>query len=237
MPPHFEHDDSLTFPSIKQVNLPTGRVYQLATGAVFPSITRVLAKKEKPQLQAWKERVGKEEASRVSARATAQGSSLHKLAECFLDNQELPRHMPNVAELWSKLRPWLDDHVTKVYAQEQSVYSQKLGVAGRLDLLVDIDGIFSISDVKTSKSEREPRDYVIHDYFLQGTFYALAVFELTGRAPRQIVLPITTPDKLYVYTSNPRKHTDELFERVEHFYADFLVESLDDETPHGDVSA
>lgn len=223
----FAHDESaFEFQRLKQVNTDTGRFYTVESGPFagesYPSITRVLAKKEKPQLEAWKARVGPEEAARVSARATVQGSAVHKLTECYLSNQGLPRYMPYVAELWGHLRPWLDQHVTRVYAQEQDIFSAKLGVAGRMDLLIDYDFSLTIADVKTS-SRLKLEEYV-HDYFLQGTFYSVAVYEQTGKLPKKIVLPVTSPTDLQVFECSPMTHFNELVERVEEFYESYSGE-------------
>ncbi len=226
----FIHDaEAFNFPTLKQVNLPTGRVYKVETGefigSVYPSITRVLGKKEKPALEAWKERVGPDEAARVSARATIQGSAVHKLAECHLNNEGLPKYMPHVAELWGYLRPWLDTHVQVVYAQEQDIFSDKLGVAGRMDILALIDDIVSIADVKTST--RPKIDEYVQDYYLQGTFYAVAIYERTGILPKRIVLPIVSPQGIQVFESTPMKHFDELVSRVTEFYESYAIETLD----------
>ena len=227
----FVHDVRLTFPKLRQVNLSTGRCYVAEEGEnkglVLPSITRILGKKPKPQLEAWKERLGPEEASRQSAIATVKGSALHKLMECHLNNQDLPRFDPNVGELWQHLHWWLDEHITTVYAQEQDVASFILGGAGRLDLLADVDGEIAIVDCKTSKRPR--RDEWIDDYFVQGTFYAMAVYEATGQKVKRIVLPITNPETgIQVFETTPGQHYRELMLRIEDFYTTYTVEnSLD----------
>jgi hypothetical protein len=224
----FLHDSSFHFPRLKQVSLPTGRVYQVESGEyvgeVYPSITRVLGSKKKPELEQWKRRVGAAEAARVSARATAQGSSLHKLNECYLGNVELPKHMPHVSELWAILRPWLDTNVTTVFAQEADVFSAKLGVAGRMDLLILYRDMLAIADLKSAA--RLKKEEWIRDYYLQGTFYAYAVYERTGRAPRRIVIPVVSPDGLQVFECSPREHFDELVERVTTFYSEYVTETI-----------
>jgi genome maintenance exonuclease 1 len=234
----FVHDVRLTFPRLRQVNLSTGRCYVAEEGEnkglVLPSITRILGKKEKPQLEAWKARLGPQEAARQSAIATVQGSALHKLMECHLNNQGLPRFGPNVGELWQHLHRWLDDHITAVYAQEQDVASFLLGGAGRLDLLAEVDGDIAIVDAKTSK--RPKRDEWIEDYFIQGTFYAMAVFEATGQQVKRIVVPISNPETgIQIFETTPKKHYRELMVRIEDFYKSYTVEnSLDTQSspPH-----
>lgn len=225
MPQPFVHDSSLTFPRLTQVNLPSGRVYRVETGEfagdVLPSITRVLGHKPKPQLEEWKERVGAEEASKISARATITGSNLHKLAECYLGNDTLPRYSPFIAELWWRLRPWVDSNITRVYAQETDVCSFKLGVAGRMDLLAGYRGEPAIVDFKQALKPK--KEEYVEDYKIQGTFYACAVYEITGLLVKHIVIPVVSPDELQVFITQPTKHFTTLRERILDFYIDYAA--------------
>jgi ATP-dependent exoDNAse (exonuclease V) beta subunit len=125
--------------------------------------------------------------------------------------------MPNVMELWIILRAWLDEHITCVYQQETDVFSRRLCVAGRFDLLAAIDGLLSVVDFKTSK--RFKKDEYLLDYKLQGTFYACAVYELTGHKVSQIALPVMYPGGLQVVTFKPFTYFDELRRRIDQFYA------------------
>jgi hypothetical protein len=220
----FVQDASIAFPQLRQVNLPEGRVYAIESGkhigTVLPSITRVLGAKPKPGLEAWKKSVGAKEATTVSSRATNRGTGLHLQAECFLGNQEMPKLWPHIAELWQYLRPWLVDHISTVYAQEQDVYSFILGVAGRFDLLADVDGVFSIVDFKQSNKPKKAE--YMHDYYLQGSFYACAVYELTGRIVKQMVFPVTSPEGLVVWVQQPTMTLfEELRDRIAYFYQTF----------------
>lgn len=216
----FRHDDSLKFPKLKQHNLSIGRVYKVEEGMdlgkVYPSITRVLGAKDKPALEAWKARVGAKEAARISQRATTQGSNVHRLAELFLENQELPARSPAVQERWDHVWPWLEENVTKVYAQEQDVYSPRLKVAGRMDLFADVKGRRAVVDLKTAA--REKLEEWVQDYFLQASFYSLAIYELTRVPVKLIVLPIVNPNGLQVFEASPADYYKELKDRVDEFY-------------------
>lgn len=217
----FRHSREITFPKLRQQNLETGRVYLVESGEyaglTFPSITRVLGAKPKPALDAWKKRVGAKEAARVSRAATTQGTAIHKLAEMFLNNRISVNGLPpNVAELWSFLRPWLLDHVTCVYEQETDVFSPMLSVAGRFDLLAEIDNILTVVDFKTAA--RPKREAYIEDYYLQGTFYAAATYELTGHKPKRIIFPIVSPQGLQLFETKPSNHISGLVDRVREYY-------------------
>lgn len=215
----FHHHAPLGLPRLEQRNLDSGRVYHVVgTDLVYPSITRVLAAKPKPHLAAWRKRVGESEANRVSSAASGRGTKLHSLAESYLGNESLPTIEPHVMELWRYLRPWLDAHITAVYAQEVDLYSDKLMVAGRTDLVADVDGVPSIVDFKQSNRVKKT-EWVEDSYALQGTFYACALYECTGMKCKQIVFPIANPDGLQIFTFHPRDHFARLQQTINEFYA------------------
>tara|TARA_R110000868_G_scaffold79604_23_gene226455 strand:+ start:426 stop:1121 length:696 start_codon:yes stop_codon:yes gene_type:complete len=219
--------DPFVFPEMAQINRPTGRVYEVRSGPdkgkSYPSITRVLGAKPKPQLEAWKRRVGKAEAEKISLEATTKGHALHTLAEYYLANHDteveeaLKVCLDTVTVIWNYLRPWIDGNILKVHGQECNVYSPTLKVAGRFDLLPSFaDGTLAIVDFKNSKRPKK-REY-IQDYFLQGTFYSLAIYELTGKMAKRIVVPVVSPEGLQVFETTPGKHFQELRQRITEYY-------------------
>lgn len=216
----FVHDDSIVLPKLKQQNLSTGRVYLVESGDhvgnVYPSITRVLGKKEKPQLEAWKKRVGAEKAEWERKIAIRKGSSLHSVAEYHLANKDLPKYMPDTAELWSHLRPWVNTHVSCVYHQEYDVYSDHLSVAGRGDVLADVQRELAIIDFKNAK--RPKTEELLVDYRLQSTFYACCVYELTGRKVKKCYIPIAYPGGLQVVEFRPKDYIEQLIARIHDYY-------------------
>ena len=214
----FHHHAALGLPRLEQRNLATGRVYAVVgTDLVYPSITRVLAAKPKPHLAAWRKRVGDDEAKRISQAAAGRGTKLHSLAERYLGNEDLDTVEPHVMELWRYLRPWLDAHITGVYAQEVDLYSDKLMVAGRTDLVADVDGVPSIVDFKQANKPKKT-EWVEDSYALQGTFYACALYERIGMKCKQIVFPIANPDGLQIFTFRPRDHFARLQQTIDFFY-------------------
>jgi hypothetical protein len=214
----FHHHAKLRLPRLEQRNLASGRVYAvMGTDLVYPSITRVLGAKPKPYLAAWKERVGEAEAHRISTTAAGRGTKLHTLAEQYLGNDTLNPVEPHVMELWQHLRPWLDAHITGVYAQEVDLYSDHLMVAGRTDLIADVEGVPSVVDFKQANKPKKASQ--ITDYYLQGTFYALALYERTGMICKQVVFPVSSPEGIQVFIVKPADHYDALVSRITEFYA------------------
>lgn len=158
----------------------TGRTYQTPKGKKYPSITTVLGVLSEDSIRAWRARVGEEEANRISSRACRRGESVHTLVERLIKNEEISvkDNMPNVWESFSSIRQHIEDHVDNIVLQEKPLYSDHLGVAGRVDLIAEYDGKLSIIDIKTSTRIKEHGD--IHSYFMQESAYAIMFEERTG---------------------------------------------------------
>ena len=214
----FQHD-RFTFPKLQQRNLEEGRVYEVVgTNERYPSITRVLGARPKPGLDEWKKRVGPQEAARISHLSTSRGTSLHALAEHYLNNEDISLEGADytVCEYWTRLSAWIDAHLRIVHAQEQDVYSKRLRVAGRMDLLATVDGELSVVDFKTSRKPKQEK--YITDYYLQGCFYALSVFEQTGQKVTRIIFPIVSPEGLQIFETTPAAHYTTLRHRINEYY-------------------
>jgi genome maintenance exonuclease 1 len=65
------------------------------------------------------------------------------------------------------------------------LWSEQLGLAGRVDCIGEFDGILSVIDFKTSKRIKQRDD--ILDYFWQETAYSLMYEELVGEPIHQLV--------------------------------------------------
>ena len=171
----------------------TGRIYHTPNGS-YPSLTTILGKTNKsPWLAAWKERVGEEEAARISKLATDRGTIVHSYAERYFNGESIdielgsePRDIRQMSEdLISIIEPGLDE----VYGQEQVLWSDKYRFAGRTDMVGIWKGIPSIIDFKTSKKQKQESQ--IRDYFIQTCGYAVAHNEMYNTAIKNIVIAIT----------------------------------------------
>lgn len=211
----FIHDTTtFAMPKIQQCNLPGGRVYIVeGIEKKYRSITSVLGAKPKPALNAWRKRVGHEEAARITADSAARGKALHSASEDYLKNKPITTlTSPIVKELWTYLKPWIDEHVEVVYGQEIGVYSDILGAAGQFDLLARVDGEYAIVDFKNSR--REKKLEWVKDYFLQVSFYAACIYELTGIAVKKGYIPVVHPEGLQEFDVDPYSNLQELYTRI-----------------------
>lgn len=183
----------VAIPKIKQVNTDEGRRYEVNEKTKYPSITTVLSKtKDLRPLLEWRKRVGEEQAQKITTAATTRGTSMHKLCENYLLNEELDDMGSTSGELLFRgIRPYLD-RIDNVRALESGLFSHKLHVAGTVDCIADYDGELSIIDFKTARSVK--RESYIHDYYMQGAFYFTSFYELTGQLPKQILILISVQD-------------------------------------------
>ena len=169
-----------------------GRIYKTPGGKSYPSITTVLSNYNKKAIYEWRQRVGTEEANRISKAASGRGTKLHNAVEKYLLNEmsevKYRAMLPDTKELFLKVKPFLDTHIGDIYGIEQPLYSDRLQIAGRCDCIAEWEGELSIVDWKTSTNPKE-KNY-IQNYFMQCAAYAEMFEERTNRKINQIVVAI-----------------------------------------------
>jgi len=194
--------DALNF-DLESVTTETGRTYKTPSGKEYPSITTVLSSYNKQAIYEWRQRVGEEEANRVSRKASNRGTKLHNTVEKYLLNEMSPLQMhsmmPDTKELFLKLKPFLDKHVNNIYGIEQPLFSDELRLAGRCDCIGEWDNQISIIDWKTANYSKEKDQ--IANYFMQASAYAEMFGERTGLTINQIVIAIAvenSPPQIFI---------------------------------------
>jgi len=201
--------------------LSRGRYYATPKGK-YASITTVLSHfGNKKALQEWRNRVGEEQANKITHQATSRGTAMHTVCEDLLNGKVnsfyMMKLMPHIKELFLQLKPIITDKVNNVYAIEQPLYSNHLKVAGRVDCIAEYDGKISIIDYKTSTKEK--REDWIENYFLQCTAYAIMFEEITGKKVEQIVVMIACETGFaQVFIKNPDDYKEKLEEYVKKYY-------------------
>ena len=168
------------------------RLYNLPDGQWVPSITSVTSFYNRQIFVKWRERVGLEEANRITKRATARGTDFHQVCQDYLENKELnwDNYQPMTKFMFYHLKPELDK-INNIHAIERTLYSQYLGLAGRVDCIAEYDGELAVIDFKTSEKIK-PEEW-IENYFVQETFYAAAYYELTGKVVKKLITLMVTP--------------------------------------------
>ena len=121
------------------------RLYNLPDGQWVPSITSVTSFYNRQIFVKWRQRVGIEEANRITKKATTRGT----------------------------------------------LYSEYLGLAGRVDCIAEYEGELAVIDFKTS--EKIKPEKWLENYFVQEMFYASAYYELTGIPVKKLITLMVTP--------------------------------------------
>ena len=101
------------------------------------------------------EKVGEKEANKSYQTATSRGTDIAHTREYYLKNSELPSVQPLSEMLFKQSKPTLDK-IDNIHAQEQSLFSYQLGVAGSVDCIAEYEGELAIIDFKTVRN-RNPR--------------------------------------------------------------------------------
>ena len=170
------------------------RLYTTPDGESYPSITTILGYFKKASIIEWRNRVGDDEANRISRHACTRGNALHNTIERYINNEEdflqiekNPHvYMPHILQLINTAKKVLDERLGTVVLQECPLYSTQLKTAGRVDLIAEFDGALSIVDFKTSNRVKTLED--IEDYFIQACAYSVMFEERTGISIDQLVI-------------------------------------------------
>jgi ATP-dependent exoDNAse (exonuclease V) beta subunit len=183
---HIHHE----YPKLARTTVDGARLYETPSGRAYPSITTVTGLLKRQAIQEWRERVGAEEANKISGRASSRGTRVHSLCENYLSNLEVtPNYLDH--ELWQGIPPLLD-RINNIHALETKLYSDHLEVAGTVDCIAEFDGKLSVIDFKTSSRVKSHDD--IHDYYMQCSAYAVAFEERTNLPVSQLLIVMAVDD-------------------------------------------
>ena len=210
--------DLIEFAGLKRIDGET-RLYETPQGNRYPSVTTVLGKMtDKSALEAWKKRVGEDEAARVSSRAASRGTNIHTMCEKYILGEEIDTTMPHNMLMFNQIKKVLDERVDMIRATECTLFSDHLRVAGTTDLVANFDGRLSIIDYKTS-SKLKRKDW-IESYFLQASLYSFMLWEMENIAVKDIVIIIGVDDSLeaQVFVERPQNYLEKAADLVKSYH-------------------
>ena len=199
----------------------SGRKYVTPNGERYPSVTTVLGELNKKAILEWRKRVGEEQANKISGRASRRGTKLHSLCEQYLlgDLSDMKRRslMPLDKMMFNQLKSSLDENVNNIHCLEQALYSHKLRIAGRVDLIAEWNGELSVIDFKSSTKEKKEEN--IQNYFMQCTAYSEMFEEITGIEINKIVVAIATEEQVpQFFIKHKKDYLDKLVKHVEDYH-------------------
>ena len=197
-----------------QVNAKGGRYYETPSGAKYPSVTSVTRLHNLESIQAWKDKVGEEEAGKISRRALARGNKIHSLAEKYLLNEGDMSDDFSKAD-FGQMIPYLNK-INNIHCLETQLYSDHLQTAGTVDCIGEYEGKLTVIDFKTS-AKLKKREWV-KDYFMQCSAYAVMYEERTGTPIERLLLIINVEDEgIQLMDSKRHEHIDDFLDLRETF--------------------
>ena len=211
----FNHIE-IDYPSLSRETVDGVRYYDTPNGKKLVSITSVISHYNREIFREWRAKVGEKEANKVTKQATSRGTDMHTLAEYYLKNSKLPSVQPLSEMLFKQAKPTLDK-IDNIHAQEQSLFSYELGVAGSVDCIAEYEGELAIIDFKTAKKPK-PKKWVDH-HFVQCAAYACMLYEMTGIVVKKFVIIMSCEDgEVVVYEEyDKRKYINLLSEYIREF--------------------
>ena len=189
---NFDHVKlNVELPDITTESIKGKRFYVTPEGNKYPSITTVLSDRNKEGIIKWRESVGNDVANQVMRQAASRGTAVHTLIENYLNNEELSKQDVLPVALFVTIKSELDN-INNIRIQEGGLYSDKLGVAGRVDCIAEYKGKISVIDFKTSTKEK--KEEWVENYFIQGSAYCEMYEERFLQPIEQVVSLIVTED-------------------------------------------
>ena len=212
----FNHHASFLL-DLKTETIDGKRHYVTPDGNKYISITTLLSNLSKAGIQKWRERVGAEEANRISTKASRQGTGVHSICESYIKNEDgfLDGRMPNEVEMFQSIESLLDC-IDDVHCVEGALYSDELKLAGRTDLIAEFDNQLAVIDYKTSRKIKTWE--MCHSYFMQGAFYAMAYEERTGIPINNIVIIMAVENEKPLLFRETKDRWIEPLNQVRHKY-------------------
>ena len=187
----FNHVNHLGDIDLKSREIDGTRFYTIPSGDSFPSITSVTSHKNREFFAEWRERVGEEEANKICKLATTRGTKFHEVCQDYLENNLKESYDEQSMIMFDAAKPYLDK-IGLIHAIERSMFSEVLGIAGRVDCIAEYDGELAVIDFKTSAKIK--KEEWIEQYFVQEVAYACMYFELTGIPVKKLITIMVTPD-------------------------------------------
>ena len=190
----------------------------------IPSVTTILSatqsEEKKASLDRWRERVGYQEAQRITQQAATRGTEMHYVLENYIDG----KGYLNLSSEGAQARLMAHEIVQNleklkvVWGNEVSLaYDDRW--AGATDVVGLYDDQPTIIDFK--QSNKPKREEYVEDYYYQIAAYSLAHKKQYGSITQGLIC-ICTKDKLYQeFKMNEVKlseYEDKWLERVEKYH-------------------
>ena len=202
------------------------RDYEINVIEKLPSVTTILKATEpdekRESLQAWRDRVGDENATRIVDESAARGTAMHKILEKYIleqgyfDLTNVGKEAHNMA--MQVIQNGLSN-ITEFYGSECTLYYPGL-YAGQTDLIGMHKNEMAVIDFKQTNKPKK-REW-IEDYCLQLAAYGMAHDFVYKTAITKAVIMMCSKDNFYqefvIAGEEYRKYKHEWLRRVDEYY-------------------
>ena len=191
--------DKYVYPKSSREKIDGLRHYSIdGSTSKLPSVTTVIgqtkAKRDADALEAWKKRVGADEAERIRKESANRGTAMHKYLEDLIRGQrsmDLTTTGKDAQRMAEIIVERGLNRCSDVYGVEATLYYPGL-YAGSCDLIGKIDDKLSIIDFKQTNKPKQ-REW-IGDYFIQMAAYGMAHDAVYNTAIEQGVILMCSKD-------------------------------------------
>jgi hypothetical protein len=221
-----EKINKFIYPGTNRETIEGKRYYSIGEQKL-PSVTTILAatqtEEKRKSLEAWKNRVGHQQANEIKNLAANRGTVLHKLlekhilGEGYADLTDVGVQATEMAKtvIEKGLCKWNNYYGTEVTLHYPGLY------AGQTDLVGTHEGVDAIGDNKQSNKPKQKQ--WIEDYLLQLSAYAMAHDYVYGTDIKKGVIMMVTPDCYYqefiIEGGEFKKWKHEWLRRVDAYYS------------------
>ena len=183
----FIHLDNLKGETdLKATMIDGTRFYEVPSGKMYPSITSVTSFYNREVFVEWRKKVGDEKANKITRESTYRGTKFHDAVELYIKNtpiKDIDMLLSTKFLLLSAKKNL--DRINNIHVIEQSLYSDYLGLAGRVDCIAEYDGELAVIDFKTS-TKIKPKNG-LKTTSCKETAYACMYYEMTGIPVKKLV--------------------------------------------------
>jgi genome maintenance exonuclease 1 len=193
-------------------------------GKKIPSVTTILSatkpKESQESLQKWRDRVGAEEARKITQAAALRGTEMHYVLENYLNGVGYLNLSTDGATARIMAHKIIDnmDPLKLIYGSEVSLaYEDKW--AGSTDLVGQFNGKETIVDFK--QSNKLKKEEWIEDYYYQIAAYSLAHKKNYGPIEQGLIAMCTKDGKYQQFLMNEKKlseYESKWFDRVQKYH-------------------
>ena len=199
------------------------RTYNVGNKKI-PSVTTILSAtqsdEKKAGLDKWRERVGYQEAARITSQAALRGTEMHYVLENYIDGRGYLNLAPEGAQARLMAHEIVNnlDPLKVVWGNEVSLaYEDKW--AGATDVVGLYDEKPTIIDFK--QSNKVKREEFVEDYYYQIAAYSLAHKKQYGPITQGLIC-VCTKDVIYqefkMDELKLKEYEEKWLERVEKYY-------------------